>query len=358
MKYRNAAPALIILTALSAVGAAAQDKACSSLEGMGLADLRKSKIVDEAHPAGTPQNDRFFSELAGDGNAAVTNNTGVDRATGNNIERNVAEALNCFSISARQSQLEAAYNLGVMYASGLGGKRDYAQAVPWFKEAADQGDSQSQYFLGNMYREGCGAPRNIAEALKWYRLAAEKWHIGAQEGIAQIYLAENGPPDSGQATKWHALAGLPPAEAAYQVALHCGKGPGNACRPIDIAVWLRIAANSGNIAAAYDLAQLYEQHAAKFATGSEAVKWYLVAAMHGHANSQLHVGLWYNSQGPSRDMVQAWVWLDFAARQGVEKAAEVRDALAREMTRREFYAAQRLRRDMEQVAGILPRESR
>ncbi len=326
---------------------------------MGPADLRKAKIADTGHAAGTPQGDRYFTELAGDGNAVATNNNGVDRATGHNIERNLTEAFNSFSIAARQSQLEAEFNLGVMYVSGLGGKRDYVQAAAWFREAAEQGDTEAQYILGNMYRGGCGAAQNLGEALKWYRLAAGKWHVGAQEAMAQLYLAGNAiPPDPHQASKWHALANLPPAEAAYQVALSCGKNSDTVCHPADVAVWLRVAANQGEIAAAYDLAKLYQQHAKSCSTGPEAARWYLMAAMHGHAMSQFHIGIWYNASGHSRDMVQAWVWLDFAARQGVQKAAEAREALVAEMTRQQFYAAQRLRRDMEQVAGILPRVTR
>lgn len=74
--------------------------------------------------------------------------------------------------------------------------------------------------------------------------------------------------------------------------------------------WLRRAAEHGDGAAAFSLAEL-ERRQAGIAT---ALPWYRSAAGHGHAQAALALALLYkNGTGVPLDMVQATRWLQIAA---------------------------------------------
>ncbi len=72
--------------------------------------------------------------------------------------------------------------------------------------------------------------------------------------------------------------------------------------------------------------------------------------------AQFRIGLMYGAgRGVAQDLVQAYAWLDIAARQGLQEAAVQRDLIARQTTRHQFYAAQRLKKDWLQSNGIIAR---
>ncbi|MBN9396845.1 MAG: sel1 repeat family protein [Candidatus Melainabacteria bacterium] len=143
------------------------------------------------------------------------------------IERDLARALQLLEESFDQGFIGAAYNLGSIYLNGLkrvkGNKyvelpRNQARALEWFTRGAEGGDLDSQFTLAYMYDRGLGMPdSDLERARHWYLKAAEGGLGRAQYDMACIYLYGRGVPvDEALALTWFekALAsGVPRARA-------------------------------------------------------------------------------------------------------------------------------------------------
>jgi TPR repeat protein len=76
---------------------------------------------------------------------------------------------------------------------------------------------------------------------------------------------------------------------------------------------------------------------------SEAVHWYRRAAEQGDPIAQYVLGVMYQTgDGVPQDYVQAYAWLDLAARQDLEQARRSRDAAAAAMNGAQLTEARRL----------------
>ena len=77
-----------------------------------------------------------------------------------------------------------------------------------------------------------------------------------------------------------------------------------------------------------------------------ALKEWRPLAEEGDAASQANLGAMYDEgQGVPQDYVQAHLWFNLAAAQGIKKARNNRDVVAKEMTPAEVAEAQRLARE-------------
>lgn len=154
------------------------------------------------------------------------------------IERDLARALELLQESYHQGFVGAAYNLGSIYLNGLkriqGNQyvelpRDLDQARHWFGLGAQGGDLDSQFTLAYMYDRGLGLPdSDLDTARHWYLKAAEGGLGRAQYDMACIYLYGRGVPvDEALALEWfeRAMASGVPRARAHVEALS-GKAPG------------------------------------------------------------------------------------------------------------------------------------
>jgi len=81
---------------------------------------------------------------------------------------------------------------------------------------------------------------------------------------------------------------------------------------------------------------------------SGAADWYRKAAEQGSQTGQRWLGnLYATGKGVPQDYVQAHMWYNLAGVQGEEKASDLRDKIANEMTPAQIYEAQRLAREWE-----------
>jgi uncharacterized protein len=343
-------------------GAQGSAETCRLLESMSPLQFRKSPRAEIPHEneksESDAKSDRSYDKYAADGNPDGLNDLGVDYATGHCT----ADATIWFHMAARQDHLEAAFNLGVVHATGCGGPRDFKTAAAFFKTAAEQGDTEAQYLTGSIYETGCGVPQSYPDAVKWYQRAAKAWHLPAQESLSRIYFSGLGtPPTAAETARWRSLSSAHKSdEAAYLLGVELANGTGMAPDLVEAAIWWRAAATQGHTAAAGYLGSLFLRGVGGGPPNpAEAAKCYGSAALRGDAQSQYGLGLAYaeKQNGWDGDLVQAWVWLDLAAYQGQQDAADKRDALIKDMTRPEFYAAQRLKREMMQMKGIVARRA-
>lgn len=104
-------------------------------------------------------------------------------------------------------------------------------------------------------------------------------------------------------------------------------------------------AEQGNVYAQFNLGLMYERGQGVLEDYAEAVRWYRTAAVQGSAEAQLSLGLKYSlGKGLIQDNILAHMWFNIAAANGSEKASEVRELIAGEMTATDITEAQRLAR--------------
>ncbi len=73
---------------------------------------------------------------------------------------------------------------------------------------------------------------------------------------------------------------------------------------------------------------------------------YRMAAEQGHSEAQAGLGGMYGTgRGLPQSNVQAHLWFNLAAAQGLEQASKLRDIVAEKMTPAQITEAQRLARD-------------
>jgi TPR repeat protein len=76
---------------------------------------------------------------------------------------------------------------------------------------------------------------------------------------------------------------------------------------------------------------------------AEAFKWWRRAADQNNAEAQYTLGLaYFLGKGVREDRVMAYMWCNLAAAQDFQKAAELRDNLAKEMSSQQISDAQKL----------------
>ena len=62
---------------------------------------------------------------------------------------------------------------------------------------------------------------------------------------------------------------------------------------------------------------MYDQGIGVPENDAEAVKWFRLAAEHGHINAQINLGVMYvNGEGVPQNNIRAYVWYSVAAAQG------------------------------------------
>ena len=77
-----------------------------------------------------------------------------------------------------------------------------------------------------------------------------------------------------------------------------------------------------------------------------ALKEFRPVAQQGDADAQFILGVMYSKgQGVPQDDVQAYMWVNLAAAQGIEDARKARDILAKHMTHAQMDEARRLARE-------------
>ncbi len=107
---------------------------------------------------------------------------------GVNMEPMPEEALKYYKLSANQGNNTGTLRLAMAFKNGIGTLKNYKEAVRLFRYSADHHPlPETQFILGECYREGgLGVPKNLEEALKWYKLAAAQKHVHAAEVIRKI----------------------------------------------------------------------------------------------------------------------------------------------------------------------------
>ena len=146
--------------------------------------------------------------------------------------------------------------------------------------------------------------------------------------------------------EWRPLAEQGDARAQYNLGVLYRKGRGVPQDDVQARQWYEKAAAQGQAKAQYNLGTLYLNGSGVPKDYQQALRWFRMAADQGEALAQTKIGIMYDDgQGVPHDFVQAHKWYNLAATNGDKPAAELRDALAKQMTPAQIAEAQQLARE-------------
>ena len=146
--------------------------------------------------------------------------------------------------------------------------------------------------------------------------------------------------------EWRPLAEQGDARAQYNLGVLYRKGRGVPQDDVQARRWYEKAAAQGQAKAQYNLGTLYLNGGGVPKDYQQALRWFRMAADQGEALAQTKIGIMYDDgQGVPHDLVQAHKWYNLAATNGDKPAAELRDALAKQMTPAQIAEAQQLARE-------------
>ena len=143
--------------------------------------------------------------------------------------------------------------------------------------------------------------------------------------------------------EWRPLAEQGDALAQYNLGVLYRKGRGVPQDDVQARQWYAKAAAQGQAKAQFNLGTLYFNGEGVPKDYPQALRWFRLAADQGEAVAQTKIAIMYDEgQGVSQDIVQAYKWYSLAATNGDKPAAELRDALAKQMTPAQIAEAQKL----------------
>jgi TPR repeat protein len=143
--------------------------------------------------------------------------------------------------------------------------------------------------------------------------------------------------------EWRPLAEQGDALAQYNLGMLYRKGRGVPQDDVQARQWYAKAAAQGQAKAQFNLGTLYFNGEGVPKDYQQALRWFRLAADQGEAVAQTKIAIMYDEgQGVSQDIVQAYKWYSLAATNGDKPAAELRDALAKQMTPAQIAEAQKL----------------
>jgi uncharacterized protein len=146
--------------------------------------------------------------------------------------------------------------------------------------------------------------------------------------------------------EWRPLAEQGDALAQYNLGVLYRKGRGVPQDDVQARQWFEKAAAQGQAKAQYNLGTLFLNGGGVPKDYQQALRWFRMAADQGEAVAQTKIGIMYDDgQGVPHDVVQAHKWYNLAATNGDKPAAELRDALAKQMTPAQIAEAQQLARE-------------
>lgn len=332
-------------------------------------------------------------------------------AQGAGTPKNPEKALRWLRQAAENGHVDAQFYLALAYDRGQGVPQTPAEALRWYRSASEAGHKLAQRTLGTKYLQGEGTPVDLSAALHWLTLAAEAGEPGAMSNLGYLYARGHGvEQDNTQAAFWYEQAadhGIGRAMFALARFHEIGRGveqdltravqlyqqaasqevPGAAARLVALALdgtlddqlaphqmvpWMAIEARTGNAAAetwlniqaqaelrpAQTALALLQLDRGDAPTGPANLLEQ--AARSGDPAAQLRLGTLYTTgTGVSLDYVQAHAWLNVAAANGLDAAAEQRDLIAQLMTPDQVAKAQdRARAFFDEAASRPPQVTR
>ena len=191
-----------------------------------------------------------------------------------------ADQLADLETKAKNRDADARFKLGKKYYYGLGVEQNYKKAARWIRKAARQGHPGAQRYLGEIHEKGLVYRVSYRRAEKWYLTAADQGNTQAQFLLGNIY--ERGVNE----------------EDVVNFVHYSDYEKGRSRRVLDTGYM------NSNLRKGFYLDKDY----------AEAVKWYQKAALQGHTQAQIKLGvLCANGKGTAQNLDMAYTWFKIAS---------------------------------------------
>ncbi len=131
------------------------------------------------------------------------------------------------------------------------------------------------------------------------------------------------------------------AEAQNQLGVHYSEGRGLPQNYQEAKYWFKKAADQGHAGAQVNLGTLYSLGQGAPFSDPMALFWFQKAADQRNALAFAKLGMMYErGRGVSQNLVEAHMWYNLSAAYGEKRAAESRNALAKQMTTEQVTEAE------------------
>ena len=256
--------------------------------------------------------------------------------------------------SAEEGYSLAQFQYAALLEQGTGIEQNLDEAMLWYEKAAQQNHPQSMVALARLLRQHPGVFGNTAKAYMWYQRALDAAEDDSspdanQQAIRKDMESIHDTAMEERQTLTHQAYEAYDAEA-YEKAfrlfadgaqigsatcqMNCGimlaKGQGTARDWETALYWLERAAQGGMTYAQYLCGEMYKDGMGIPPDSEKAFRHYLQAAYWGHADSQYQCGrMLYEMKGIPLRLTffsydaAAQKWLEMAAAQGQEEAAQL-----------------------------------
>jgi len=195
-----------------------------------------------------------------------------------------------YAKAAQNGVPAAQFQYALMQADGKFVPKDTAGSLKLMKAAADAGNTLAQFNLAQMYVQQDRGPAGLSKALPYYERAATTGLPDAQYAMAQIFASgvADKKQDLAEARRYLLLAskqGFDTAQLDLGTWMVDGRGgPRDAKGGF---VWLKQAAEGGNVAAMNRLAKLYMNGIGTDPNSIDAAAWYFLARRAGLSDFEM-----------------------------------------------------------------------
>lgn len=272
--------------------------------------------------------------LAKKGDAVSQNEVGGWYYRGRHVKQNYEEALQWWTKSAHQGNVQAIGNMGLCYQTGHGIAQDSLRATQLYQksiqkgnkdlfnqnvELAKKGDVFSSMLIASCYQDGIGVSKDADKAVPYLTIAANKNCVPAQLNLAMILLNAKKPSEAAPWFKKGSDNGSIPCTFYYGKMLV--EGLGVKVDKKDGANYLLKAAEGGFPQAMYYVGNCYAKGEGLTKNNEQAVKWYKLAAGKGVSNAQWALAQCFRTgDGAPINFDQAMYWYAEASTKGHTRA--------------------------------------
>ncbi len=197
---------------------------------------------------------KWYAKASENGVPAAQFQYALMQADGKFVSKDPAGALRLMRAAADAGNTLAQFNLAQMYVQDDRGPGGFAKALPYYERAAATGLPDAQFAMAQIFQSGvAGKKKDLAEARRYLLLAAKQGFDTAQLDLGTWMVEGRGGPRD--------------AKGGF--------------------IWLKQAAEGGNVAAMNRLAKLYMNGIGTDPNPIDAAAWYFLARRAGLSDFEM-----------------------------------------------------------------------
>jgi hypothetical protein len=168
-----------------------------------LREARECEGADERRALVNEAVDLFAQAVIGDPYGVSAFALGRLYLKGDDLPRDVYEAVRWLERSCEQGSSYAQYALAMVYLKDGEIAKDVPRAIELLEQSAEGGNAFAFYRLGRLYLEGADAPKDVDKAVEYLTASAERGNQYAQYTLGKLYLMGGDVPrDKDAARRW------------------------------------------------------------------------------------------------------------------------------------------------------------